>query len=98
MNENEEKTYPDLYFDGVQVTTTIFGANITFSLSNPHPKNEAEAQNIKNVATVRTSLEHAKIFAMLLRKQIKSYEVNTGIQIRVPGELYAGLGLDENDW
>jgi hypothetical protein len=107
MSESEQKPngtpsndaqHPDLYFDGIFVTTTVFGANMTLSLSNPHPSNETEAKNIKQVATIRTSLEHAKIFAMLLRKQLKTYEINTGIQIRLPGGLYESLGLDENDW
>jgi hypothetical protein len=98
MGENDAGDYPDLYFDGIQVTVTIFGANMTLSLSHPHPTNEADASNLKKVATIRTSLEHAKIFAMLLRKQIQTYELNTGIQVRVPGEVYAGLKLDENDW
>lgn len=98
MADSDAGNYPDIYFDGAQVTTTIFGANITLSLSYPHPTNETEAQNVKKVATIRTSLEHAKIFAMLLRRQIKTYEVNTGIQVKVPGEVYSGLKLDENDW
>jgi hypothetical protein len=90
--------HPDYYFDRVEVTVTIFGANITFSLGKAHPKNEAEATEIKALATVRTSLEHAKIFAMLLRKQLKTYELNTHIDIRVPSEVYERLGLDANDW
>jgi hypothetical protein len=88
----------DLYFDGVEVTSNVFGVNITLTLSTPHPKNEEEAKDIKRLITARTSLEHAKVFAMLLRKQIKTYEVNSQIDIKVPQGLYEMLGLDSNDW
>ena len=49
-------------------------------------------------AVSRTSLEHAKILAMMLRKQIKQYEFATKIDIKVPDQVYQGLGLDSNDW
>ena len=93
-----EEQYPDLYFDNVRVTTTVFGVNMTLALGNPHPVNEQEAMQQKKVATIRTSLEHAKVFAMLLRQQIKTYEANTGIDIRLQADLYTNLKLDENDW
>lgn len=99
---NEEKQngeqYPDLYFDNIRVTTTVFGVNMTLALGNPHPENESEAKKQKKLATIRTSLEHAKLLAMLLRKQIKNYENNTGIEIKLPSEIFTGLNLDENDW
>jgi hypothetical protein len=89
---------PDFYFDGVQVTVTVFGVNMTFTQSNPHPKDQSDAVKVKAQAITRTSLEHAKIFAMMLRKQIKQYEFATKIDLRVPDEVYQGLGLDSNDW
>ena len=94
----EADNRPEIYFDGVEVTANVFGVNMTFTLSNPHPKNETEAGNITRLITARTSLEHAKILAMLLRKQIKTYEVNTQIDIKLPAGLYEVLGLDSNDW
>ena len=93
-----EEQYPDLYFDNIRVTTTVFGVNMTLALGNPHPEPDSEAKKQKKIATIRTSLEHAKILAMLLRKQIKTYEINTGIEIKLPSDIYTGLKLDENDW
>lgn len=98
MSDSNMNDYPDFYFDGTQVTVTLFGVNMTFSLSNPHPKDQSDAIKVKTQAVTRTSLEHAKIFAMLLRKQLKQYEFATKIDIRVPNEVYQGLGLDSSDW
>ena len=98
MSDSGTNDYPDFYFDGTQVTVTLFGVNMTFSLSNPHPKDQSDAIKVKTQAVTRTSLEHAKIFAMLLRKQLKQYEFATHIDIRLPPEVYAGLGLDSGDW
>ncbi len=49
MTDSAEETYPDLFFDGVHVTVTIYGANMTFTLSNPHPKDQSDALKVKNV-------------------------------------------------
>jgi hypothetical protein len=98
MGDSDMNDYPDFYFDGTQVTVTLFGVNMTFSLSNPHPKDQAEAMKVKTQAVTRTSLEHAKIFAMLLRKQLKQHEFATHIDISLPSEVYSQLGLDSSDW
>lgn len=98
MENSDTNSYPDFYFDGTQVTVTLFGVNMTFTLSTPHPKDQSDALKVKTQAVTRTSLEHAKIFAMLLRKQLKQYEFATKIDIRVPNEVYQGLGLDSGDW
>jgi hypothetical protein len=98
MSDSDTNDYSEFYFDGALVTVTLFGVNISFTLGNPHPKDQADAMKIKTQAVTRTSLEFAKIFAMLLRKQLKDYEFRTKIDIRVPNEVYSQLGLDSGDW
>lgn len=88
----------DFFFDGTNVTVTVFGVNLTLTLSSPHPTNEEEAQKVTTQATIRTSHTHAKIFTMLLRKQLKMYEAGTKTSISLPSEVYTMLGLDEQDW
>ena len=63
MAENE---IPDVYVDQMRVTITVFGVNVTFALSEPHPTT-AGAPKPEDKVRVRMSLEHAKIVAMLLR-------------------------------
>ncbi len=44
------------------------------------------------------SPEHAKIVAMILIRQIRDYERNSGIKIAIPSQVYTQLGIAEEDW
>ena len=44
------------------------------------------------------SLEHAKVVAMVLKRQLKEYERSTGTSIQLPADVYTGLGVAEEDW
>lgn len=90
----------DIYFDRVQVTATLYGVNITFNLSEPHPTQEDKEGSLprtKSLLTARTGLTHAKVFAMLLKRQLKAYEKDVG-EINLPDEVYESLKLDKNNW
>lgn len=94
---------PDIYFDRAQITTTVFGVNITLALSEPHlrPSSTGKAEGIlptRDLLTVRTSLAHAKLLAMILRKQIKHYERENKTAIDIPQEILKGLDLKTEDW
>jgi len=43
------------------------------------------------------SLEHTKIIAMMLRKQLKNWE-RENVEIAIPHSVYNGLGLSQEDW
>lgn len=95
-----ERDKIDIYFDRMQLTVTIFGVNMTLALSSPHPDklDDESVADMKDVATIRTSLNHAKIMTMLLRKQLKQYEEKSGSKIFIPVDVYEGLKLNEADW
>jgi len=102
-NGTPNVSIPDIYFDGIRVTVTAVGVNFTLSLNNPHPDMNVKGSGESHLASkpilvARTSLEHAKILVMLLKKQLKLYESRTGIEIKFPQEIYKGLGLDEKEW
>jgi hypothetical protein len=44
------------------------------------------------------SLEHAKVMTMLIRRQLKQYEEQSGTTINVPMAVYRGLGISPEDW
>lgn len=51
------------------------------------------------VANVRMSLEHAKVMAIMLRKQLKNCEAQAGVDIQLPQSLYQQLGISkQEDW
>ena len=88
---------PEVYSDTFQVTVTPFGVNMTFGLREPHPPQNRPQQSTEKVL-LRMSLEHAKIMAMVLRRQILGHERRMGAPIKLPGEVYTQLGVPEEDW
>ena len=88
---------PDLYADAFQVTITAFGGNLTFSRREAHPV-ATRQQVLKELVTVRMSVEHLKVMTMMLRRQVKEYEEHVGSPIRMAPELYQQLGIAEEDW
>ena len=93
----DENTIPDIYVDNMQITSGVYGVNITFGLTEPHPGGTRSNQPEDKVR-VRMSLQHAKIVAMMLRQNLKNYERGTGTSIQIPHNVYTNLGLAEEDW
>lgn len=94
---DQENAVPDVYVDQMQITTGVYGVNITFGLNEPHPSG-GMPQPPEEKARVRMSLQHAKITAMILRQQQKNYELETGTSIQLPANVYTGLGIAQEDW
>jgi hypothetical protein len=45
------------------------------------------------------SLEHAKVMAIILRKQLKQFEEQLGAEIALPLQVYQQLGVSpKEDW
>ena len=94
----EEQDVLDTYCDQFGMAQSPYGVTFTFSLSPATPvpgKTQGEPQVI-----VRMSLEHAKVLAMVVRKNLKQYELeHIGDPIRVPKEVLRQLNLaEESDW
>jgi len=97
-DEQKQETLPDYYFDRVRVTVSLFGVNIIISLSDESPADDAKPLPIHKLATLRTSPIHAKVLAMMLRKQIKHFEAESGIEFPVPEDVFNALDLDAGEW
>ena len=95
MPDNET---PDIYVDQFLVTLGVFGANMTFILSDPHPAQGGVPRQGVEKVRLRMSLEHAKIMTMLLRRQLKQYETENGVRIQIPAQVYSSIGIAEEDW
>jgi len=92
-NEKPDEV-PDIYCDGVQMGLTPYDVMI-FLLRRP--ADPAEKEPVR-VGTLRMSLEHAKVLAITLRKNLKGYEDQTG-KIPMHPELMKTLGISkEEDW
>ncbi len=87
---------PELYCDGAQVGLTPFTAILSLTMQ---PSGQTGQMPPTRVANIRMSLEHAKVMAIVLKKQIKAYEAQTGVDIQLPAQLYQQLGISkQEDW
>jgi hypothetical protein len=87
---------PILYSDGVQVSVSPFTVTLGFTVA---PQGQPGTQVPIPVATVRMSLEHAKVMAIILRKQLKQFEEQLGQPVALPPQVYQQLGASpKEDW
>jgi uncharacterized protein DUF3467 len=87
---------PVVYSDGIQVGISPFTVTLGFTVA---PQAQPGTQAPTPVATVRMSLEHAKVMAIILRKQLKQFEEQLGAEIALPNQVYQQLGISsKEDW
>ena len=85
-----------LYSDGVQVGISPFTVTLGFTVA---PQAQAGHQVPIPVTTIRMSLEHAKLMAIILRKQLRQFEQQLGQEIALPAQVFQQLGLSpKEDW
>lgn len=87
----------DIYSDQFMVTTTSFGANLSFLVNTPHP-DPTKPVPAERVATIRMSNEHLKVMTMIIVRQIKKMEDDTGVKIDMDPHVLNGLGIAREDW
>ncbi len=88
---------PDpVYSDGLQVGCAPFTIALTFTVSpNPGKGNIPPAV----VADIRMSPEHAKVMTIVLRRQLKDFEMQLGRPIPMHPQVAQSLGISPNeDW
>jgi len=87
----------DVYSDQFMVTTTSYGANLSFLQSTAHPE-PTKPVPAERVATIRMSNEHLKVMAMVIVRQIKKTEAETGVKINVDSRVLNNLNIAREDW
>ena len=88
---------PDVYADQFLVSANTYGVALSFSKTPPYPV-PGQAPQLETQVIVRMSLQHAKVMALLLRKHLKTWERETGVEIAIPHEVLNQLGLSAEDW
>ena len=97
MADEKVHEIPDIYCNGVEMGISPYDLTIELQLNSPQKGAEKQAPAV--VGKVRMSLEHAKVFAIVLKKHLRTYEDQAGGPIRVHPELLQGLGVSkEEDW
>jgi hypothetical protein len=88
----------DVYSDQFQTTVNPYGATLNFMATSAEPPPPGSPVRAERVATIRMSLEHLKVVAFMLRRQIVQYEQQSGVRIQVPADVLNGLRIGREDW
>ena len=89
----------DVYTDQFQISTGAYGCILNFLVTNREPVAPgALQQHPERVATLRMSLEHLKVMAFILHRQIMMHERNAGIRIPFPQAVLNQLQIGREDW
>ena len=96
VSESQDQPF-DKYADNFTVTITPYGANLSFGLREAHPSAGRVPQSA-HLGTIRTSVEHLKTMVMVLQRQIRTMEGQTGVRAEVPRDVLNQLGISPEDW
>ena len=89
---------PDIYTDGVGLNIGPFGCALNFARSPSAGQAGGPGAMAQPVGTVRMSLEHLKLMAFLIRRQLRDYERQSGVQVPVPADVLNQLRIGREDW
>ncbi len=96
-----EETAPsaqfDLYADQFVVSTTPFGANLSFGVREAHPTTARAPQTTMH-GTIRMSVEHLKIMVYMIRRQVMKAEHDAGVKAEVAPQILNQLDIHPEDW
>ncbi len=88
----------DVYCDQFQLQQSPYGVMLLLGVI-PSTATGVGPTPMEKRAVVRMSLEHAKVLAMLLRKQLKQYELeHLGENIPIPRSVLQPMNLTLEDW
>ena len=98
MPDEKPDEAPDIYCDGVQIAATPFDIVIELQRRAVSFAAPGDSKPVR-VGTIRMSLEHAKVFAIVLTRNLHGYEQQTGNTIPLHPELAKNLGISKaEDW
>lgn len=87
----------DVYADQMMITVTSWGVSLSFLVSTPHP-DPVKPMPAERVATIRMSNEHLKAMTMVIVRQIKKLEAESGVKCEVDRRLLNSMGISPEDW
>lgn len=88
----------DFYVDGFQIMTTAYGITLNLARSGASPPRPGTTQQGELLATVRMSLEHLKLMAFVLHRQLRQHEVENNVVIHLPAAVLNSMQIGPEDW
>ena len=87
----------DIYSDAFTVTTTPWGANLSFQLHEAHPV-PSRVTPAQTLGTIRMSNEHLKVMAFIIIRQVRLHEERERVQFEVSTAVLSQMGIAREDW
>ena len=88
----------DFYVDGFQIMLTAYGVTLNLARSGAPPPRPGTPLQGELLTTVRMSLEHLKLMAFVLHRQIHQHEVEHSVVVQVPSAILNSLQIGPEDW
>ena len=88
----------DEYVDQFIMGASPYGVIMNFRKTSSTPASPGTTPPVKEVGSLRMSMEHFKVMAFLMRRQIMEMEQNLGIEISIPVQLMNALHIAPEDW
>ena len=83
---------PEFYVDGYRFAATPYTINLVFTLGTG-------TGQTRNLVNVRMSPSHAKVMAILFKRNVQSYEEQFGSEITIPQKILDQFGINPPvDW
>jgi len=88
----------DEYIDGFSFGAGPYGAALNFQRTAARPTAPGSMPRVEEVGSVRMSLEHLKMMAFVMKRQVDDVEKQLGIEIPVAFQLLNALKISPEDW
>ena len=88
----------DFYVDGFQIMLTAYGVTLNLARSGASPPRPGTTQAGELLTTVRMSLEHLKLMAFVLQRQLRQHETENNVAVQVPASVLNSMQIGPEDW
>jgi hypothetical protein len=88
----------DEFIDQFTIGAGPYGVAMNFKKSSPKPVAPGSVPPTEEIGTIRMSLEHLKIMAFVLKRQVNDIESQLGIEIPLPMMVMHALQIAPEDW
>ena len=88
----------DEYVDQYTLGGGAYGISVNFRRTSPKPSAPGSSPEVIEVGTVRMSLEHFKVMAFLMKRQVDDIERQFQIEIPIPIQIMHSLKIAPDDW
>lgn len=88
----------DEYVDQFTLGGGVYGVSLNFLRTPPKPSAPGSMPQAEEIGTLRMSLEHFKVMAFLMKRQIDEVEEQLGIEIPIALQLINALKIAPEDW